>query len=602
MAAGWLVNTANMVPDAGSQYQTALMSPKRMPSPSLIKRAVVLAGACIALTLPVAQADTPRDPAAKGRTAPRPTTISSAQFLYQAFLGEIAARRGSASTAVAIYLDLTRKTQDPKIARRATEIALQHREMALAAEAARLWLEIEPESQVALQTVTAITAESNQTPAELEASLKSQLEKQPSKRGVILLQIPQLLSRYPDPAANRAITNRLTDPYLKLPEAHYVRGIAAAIAQDLAVGVAEANAALALRPDWEEAALLRWRASPAERRADAAEELRAFGAAHPKAADARLNYIRWLTAEKRHDDAQKAADDLLADVPDNNDLRYAIAIIRVETGDLAGAERLMRELLDRGFPEADLLRLLLGQIVEEQTRLPEALALYAEVPVGRHFAAATDRQARLLFKQGKLADARRLLSSAASRQPDSTVQFQLVEADLLRMADKPAESFEVLELTLVLEPDNTEALYMSAMVAEPLKKYDLMEQRLRRVMALKPDYAQAYNALGYSLADRNTRLDEAAPLLDKALSLAPDDAAILDSVAWLKFRQGDFAGAIEMIQRAMAKLEDAEILSHHVEILHASGDKEAARSAYASAKEKFPDSPLLRTLGQRLGF
>ncbi|MBK9394092.1 MAG: tetratricopeptide repeat protein [Uliginosibacterium sp.] len=578
------------------------MPPKSMLTPSFIKHAVLLAGSCILLGHSAAHADAPRDHAAKGRSASRPATISSAQFLYQALLGEIAARRGAASTAVASYLDLTRKTHDPRIARRATEIALQYREMALAAEAARLWLEVEPESQTALQTVTAITADSNQTPAELEASIKAQLEKQPGKRGVILLQIPQLLSRYPDPAANRGITNRLTEPYLKLPEAHYVRGIAAAIAQDLAGGVAEANAALALRPDWEDAAILRWRASPAERRADAAAELRAFGEANPKAADARLNYIRWLASEKRNDEAQKAADALLADSPENNDLRYAIAIIRVETGDLAGAEQLMRQLLDRGYPEADLLRLLLGQLVEEQKRFPEALNLYAEVPIGRHFAAAADRQARLLFKQGKLADARRILSSAASRQPDSTVQLQLVEADLLRQADKPAESFEVLELTLVLEPDNTDALYMSAMVAEPLKKYDLMEERLRKVMALKPDYAQAYNALGYSLTERNLRLDEAEPLLEKALSLAPEDAAILDSVAWLRFRQGKFDAAKEMILRAMAKLEDAEILSHYVEILYAAGDSQTARSVFASAKDKFPDNHLLRAVGQRLGF
>lgn len=572
-----------------------------MPALKSIKRALLLAGAGFLLSQSAAFAQSARGDASKGKAQPKTATVSTAQFIYQALLGEIAAHRGATSAAVASYLDLTRKTRDPRIARRATEIALQNREIVLATEAARLWLDIEPESQTALQTLTAITAESLQKPEELEASLKTQLEKQAPKRAAILLQLPQLLSRYPDTKVSRQIINRLSEPYLKLPEAHYVRGIAAALVQDATTGISEANAALALRPDWEEAAMLRWRISSPQQRQESAEALRAFGEKYPSAANARLTYIHWLTSEKHTDEAIKAAQRLLKDIPDNDDLRYATAMVLAEAGDLSSAETLLRQLLDRSYRDTDLLKLQLGQLTEEQNRLEESLALYANVSPGRHYAAAIDRQARLLFKQGQLREAQHLLQRAASVQPEDSVRLQLTEADILRQANKPDESFGTLELVLALEPDNPEALYMSALLAEPLKKYDIMEQRLQRVIKLKPDYAQAYNALGYSYADRNIKLEEAASLLEKALKLDPDDAAILDSVAWLRFRQGNFASAKELIQRAMQLMDDPEVQAHYVEILWTAGQKNEARAAFEAAQKATPDSLILENLKKKLG-
>ncbi|WP_018608358.1 tetratricopeptide repeat protein [Uliginosibacterium gangwonense] len=567
----------------------------------LLKHALLLAGIGLIASHSPAFAQSTRSEGDKGKPATKAPTISSAEYLLQSFLSEVAARRGDPGVAVGTYLGLARKTNDPRMARRATEIALQAQDLPMAAEAARVWLSIEPDSQLALQMTTAITAETSKKLEDLEASLKVQMEKQPGRRAAILMQLPQLMARYQDTQANRQAIFRLSEPYLKLPESHYVRAVGAAMAQDTQTATTEVATALALRPDWEEAAMLRWRITPATERKAGIETLHQFGEANPQAADARLTYVRWLTGEKRDSDAQAAATKLLADIPDNDELRYAVAGVRVETGDWAGAEALVRELLQRDFRDADLLRLQLAQIVEEQNRPQEALQLYGDVPQGSQYPAAIERQARLYFKLGQAGEAHNALQQAILEQAENANVFQLVDADLLRQEGKNAESFKELDQILAREPDNLEALYMSALIADPLKHYDVMEQRLQRLITLKPDYAQAYNALGYSYVERNTKLDEAATLLEKAVKLAPEDGAILDSMAWLRFRQGDYASAKDFALRSMALLNDPEVQAHYVEILWVSGQKDEARKAFNDARKAFPNNATLESLKKKLG-
>lgn len=535
----------------------------------------------------------------KNKTASKP--VSSAQFIYQSLLSEIAVQRGAVKTAVVTYIDLARKTNDGRIARRATELALQAQDIALASEAARLWLNLEPESQAALQTLTAITAENNQTPETLEASLKAQLSQQAAKRGALLMQLPQLMGRFKDAKLNREAMLRLSEPYLHLPEAHYVRSIAAALAQDTDSAMAEAATALEQRPDWEDAIVLLWRVSPAARQSETVKRLKAFGDQNPKAAEARLSYIRWLAQEKRREEVVQTTQQLLNDFPDNDDLRYASMSVLVEAGELRGAETLLRQLIERGYRETDLLKLQLGQLTEEQAQPEAALKAYAEVQPGQYFASAAERQARLLFKLGRLDEARKLLQDAIQTQPTDIIPLQLAEADILRMANKPAASFDVLELVLALDADNIDALYMSALAAESLGKYEIMEHRLRRVIELKPDYAHAYNALGYSFADRNVHLDEAEKLLAQAIKLAPEDPAILDSVGWLRFRQGDYPAARAFIQKAMKLFNDPEIVMHNIEILWVSGQKDEARAMFKEIRKTERANDQLKKLENRLG-
>jgi Flp pilus assembly protein TadD len=164
----------------------------------------------------------------------------------------------------------------------------------------------------------------------------------------------------------------------------------------------------------------------------------------------------------------------------------------------------------------------------------------------------------------------------------------IAEAQLLREAKRTQEAFNLLDTALSKQPEQTDLLYESALLAEKLGRMETLETYLRKLIVLKPDSAQAYNALGYSYADRNLRLPEARELIEKALKLAPDDPFILDSMGWILYRQGDLQGALVYLERAFAKRPDPEIAAHMGEVLWVLGRKDDARRAWREAQKKYP--------------
>lgn len=543
-----------------------------MATPFRLRPLLLALGCTFALSgAGAASADTPGakpDPAPASR--PRPP-LSSAQLLLQMMLSEIAYARGDVDGALAGYIDLSRRSDDPRITRRANEIA-----------------------------TTSILLNASGNPAEAEAAIKAALARQDVTRGTLLLQLPALFARSQDKAAVAQLIERLTAPYLNLPEAQLARAQAALDAGQNAAGHTAASEALRLKPDSERAALLLAQSAPPERRKESMEALAAFGQRHPQALDARLNYARWLATEKHTGEASAQYQKLLGEYPENDQLAFAIVGIAAQAGDMATAENLLKRLIQNGWGEAERMRLLLGEVQEEQGRHTEALESYDSVRLGAQFVTAQIRKARLLAAQGKADVALQSLRDAAARSSELT-PLQAAEAQLLRQNGQLEAAHTVLLGILAREPDNLEALYDAALVAEQLSQPALMEQRLRRVIELKPDHAHALNALGYSFADRNQRLDEADSLLTRAIELAPDDAAILDSVGWLRFRQGKQDEALSVLQRAYALFPDAEVAGHLIEVLWVNGQQDAARRLMTDALKASPSSIPLKTLAARLG-
>jgi Flp pilus assembly protein TadD len=195
-------------------------------------------------------------------------------------------------------------------------------------------------------------------------------------------------------------------------------------------------------------------------------------------------------------------------------------------------------------------------------------------------------------RQNKLDEARERLATARAGDPDD-LRLVVAEAQLLRDAGRHVEAYAFLARMLEVRPDDPELLYETSLAAEKLDYLDVMERHLRRLIALKPDSAQGYNALGYSLADRNLRLDEAADLLNKAVSLAPDDPFILDSKGWLLFRQGKSAEALAALQTAYSRKPDAEIAAHIGEVLWALGRRDEALAVWREAAKAHPSNEVL---------
>ena len=535
-------------------------------------------------------------PAGKAEQVPGPAKAGdklpkvelSAQILYQFLLAEIAAQRGQFGLSAGAYLDLAKTTRDPRIVRRAAEIAFHARQYDSALEACRLWLTLEPESQQARQMFSTLLLATGRID-ELAGSLARDLAAAPNP-GEALTQVARAFSRYPDKLAVQKLLDQLTQPYTGLAEVRLIRAQAAVGAGDAARAHGEISQALELRPGWELAALFKAELLP--KGAPQLDFLKAWLTANPDARDVRLGYARSLVSDKRYDEARNEFRRLLAGSPDNPDILYAVGILSLQVNDVAEADKQLGRFVEIGRGDLDPARFYLGQIADQAGRHDDALRWYDQVVAGEHAMPARVRAAQVLMRQNKPGEARERLAAARAGDPGD-IRLLVTEAQLLRDSGRQADAFAFLEKTLEDHPDHPELLYETALTAEKLGHVDVMERHLRRLMVLKPDSAQAYNALGYSLADRNLRLDEAAQLLDKALSLAPDDPFILDSKGWLLFRQGKLAAALESLQKAYSKKPDAEIAAHVGEVLWMLGRATEALAVWGEATRAHPPNEVL---------
>jgi Flp pilus assembly protein TadD len=521
----------------------------------------------------------------------------SEQRLYSFLLGEIAAQRGNGALAAKTYLDLARETRDPRVARRAVELATLARAQDVALDAATLWSETAPDSPQALRTVTAMLVAARRVD-DAAPYLAKLLQAQGAAPGGFM-QLSQLLGQNPDKAANLRVVRKLVESHPSVPEAHFALAQAAVAANDEPLALLELTRATSLKPDWDlaaiyEAQILR-RRSPAE----AIQRLGTYLDKYPKARDARMSYARLLVAEKRYPEARKQFEQLLTLHKDDSEAIYGVGLLAMQAKDYATAEANLTKLLEIGFRDPNGLRFTLAQIAEEQKDWPRAIGWYDSIRRGEHAMQARMRTAGVLSKQGKLDEARKYLQAVSAGEGER-IQLLVAEAQLLREANRHGEAFDLLGKALEANPKQPELLYDYALTAEKLNRIDLLESNLRTLIELKPDHAHAHNALGYSLADRNERLPEARKLIERALELAPEDYYIMDSLGWVLYRLGDLKGAAQQLRRAWSGRPDGEIGAHLGEVLWVMGERAEAENVWREALEASPDNDTLQKTIQRL--
>ena len=517
-----------------------------------------------------AAASTSTPAAAEKKPAPPP--LASPQLRAQMLLSEIALARGLLDDASFGYSDLARRSNDPRLQQRAREI-----------EFARVMFHAQFR------------------PADAEKILRQLLIQNPEGRERLLLQLPGIFSRNPDKQLVLQTIQRLVQPYPDLAEARYTEGIALRDAQDTAGAYLAARQAHSIKPDWEPAILLLAEVASSSQRKEAGDILSRYSQLNPQALDARIGLIRILLQDKQLETARTAYRQLLKEYPDKPELAFSLIPVAIEAADLPGAESILENLLAQNWGDTDRLHLVLGQLQAELGKKEAALQNLEAVEPGPFFLEAQNNKARLLAAGKQIDLARQSLRAAAQREPRERSNLLVSEAALLRQSDDKTTAFSLLNEALSHDPDHLEALYDSALLAEQLDKPEILEQRLRRVIELKPSHAHALNALGYSFADRNIRLDEAEQLLEKAIRLSPDDPAIIDSLGWLRFRQNRLAEAEEILNKAFSLFPDPEVAGHLVETLFSAGKKEAAKQLWKQMLSKHPDNTLLLKTGTRLG-
>ena len=533
--------------------------------------------------------ETRRPALANPKSASAQLLDQTGQAVFQVLVAEMALQRGDTNLATKAYSDLSLRTRDPRVLERTVEIAGYARRYDIALDAAKLWLDVEPNSVRAQQMLTGMLILSNRMD-ELAPTLVRMLEADKEGLGANLLGLNRMFVRSEDRIAVFKLIEKVCRPFSGVAEAHYAVAQAAISASMQERALAEAGRALELRPEWEMAALLQAQIAARTSTAQAIVHLQAFVERNPMARDVKLHLARALVSEKRYDEARQLFNQLLQGFPDNPDVVYPVALLALQQNDLAVAEAQFKHLLTLSIPDKSIAYYYLAQIAEEKGRTDEALDLYAKVESGDQMVLARMRSAQILAGQDRLDEARKLLSEAKVDSEAQSLQLAVAEAALLRKAKQPQAAFDLLDALLEKQPDNPELLYETALLAERLNQMGIMELRLRRLIELQPENAQAHNALGYSLADRGIRLTEARELIEKALTLLPNDTFILDSLGWVLYRQGDLPGGLAALERAYAMRDDPEIAAHLGEVLWSMERKDEARKLLRAAQKKHPDN------------
>jgi len=519
-------------------------------------------------------------------------------LLYEFLLAEIAGQRGNAALSAQAYVDLAKRTRDPRIARRATEVALYARMNNAAIESATIWHETEPGSRP-LQALAGLLVAAGRYDEALP-NLRKLLAGSANEPANGFTQLTRTLANAQDKQAALKLVHSLAADYPKLAESHLAVARAAVNAGDERLALEEARKAGQLRPDWEAPALLEAQLLQKSSVDQAASFLTAYLKKYPAARETRLAYARLLVAQKRFGEARAEFQKLMAGAPDSTEVAFAVALLSLQLKDYDAAEKYLRGLIESPYRDKDGVRLYLGQVAEERKNLPEALRWYAEVGEGEQYVQAQIRYAQVLAKQGKLDEARGRLQEAAAKDGQQRVQLVLAEAQLLRDANQPKTAFDLVGQALDRVPNNPELLYDYAMLAEKLERVDILEASLRKLIEIRPEHAHAYNALGYSLADRNQRLPEARELIEKALQLAPEDSFIIDSMGWVLYRMGKLKDSLGYLRRAFAGRPDPEIAAHLGEVLWAMGERAEAERVWGDATRESPDNETLANTIKRL--
>lgn len=538
-----------------------------------------------------------------------PAVELTPELMSKLMATEVEAQRGKWKEAHAKLMDLARQTRDPRLARRAMEVARDADQGAPALEAIRLWRELDPKADDANQFYVRFIVFSDNLD-EVHQVLKDLLAKAaPAERGFAILQIQQIMRFSKDKNATFTVLESLLMPYKDWIEARLALSFSAWAKGDKARALQEVRAARAINPASEEAILTQALILGDSKVAN--QELADYLAVYPKAKEVRLKLVRGLIDQRQYIKAREQYDILLKEDPTNPYLLFGSGVVAFFEHDLAVAEKNFLAYLEAvkvnpQLAERDIgpVYSYLSQIAEERGDTDSALKWLGQMTGNdsretSQFSIAL-RRASLLAKRGNLAQARALLKGLRADSTENKVALALTEAQILRNANQNKQAYTVLESASKRFPSNTELLYDFALVAEKLARWQVMETALRQVIKLAPNEHSAYNALGYSFAERNIRLPEAQELIEKALQLAPDDPFILDSMGWVQYRQGKLTEAEALLRRSYQLRADAEIAVHLGEVLWRKGQKQEAQKFWREAQSKDPKNDALKSTLARL--
>lgn len=536
----------------------------------------------------------------------------NAELFYELLLSEMTTSQGDPGTGYALMLDAARRSGDTRLYRRATEIALESRSAEYALIAARAWQQAQPQSRDANRYMLRILVLLNRV-ADTAGPLRQELTQAPTRDKISSLHsLPQLYARVSDKAlaarvVEQAVADDLTHPAVG-PVAWTTVGRLRLAASDKPGALQAVQRAQALDATDDGAAMLALQLL--EDGVTEAEPLLTGYLAGTPLPEVRMAYARLLLESQRLSEAQTQVEAVTRERPDAPEAWLVQASLHLQAQQLDAAQTSLQrfmQLLDalpaseqrqRALTQAYLMQ---AQIAEKRGDFPQAESWLARIDNASDLLGAQSRRASLLARQGKLDEALALIRAIPAKdQDDERLKLQ-AEAQLLRDAGQYQKAYEAQSRATALAPQDNDLAYDRAMLAEKAGRTDEMERLLREIIARKPDYHHALNALGFSMADRGVRLQEAKALINKALEYAPEDPFITDSLGWVEFRLGNTQEALRLLETAFQKQPNAEVAAHLGEVLWTLGERERALAVWREGLRLDKDDTALQSTLKRLG-
>lgn len=530
------------------------------------------------------------------------TNALTAEFVYKYLVAEVAGQRGDLAASSSIFYDLAKVERDPRLAERAAKTAAYGNVQGLMMPAVQLWAELDPTANEAQQAMTEMLLATGKL-KDAEPYLAKLLEKEESRAGGFLY-VNALLSRSTDKQGMLSLVQSLAKPYPTLPEAQFAIAQSAWAANEDNIALQALNQAETLKPGWNVAALLKGQVLFGKSPTAAIDFYQEFLIKYPDANEVRLNLAKLLVSQKQYETAKNQYPTIIEyakNSPSKNiaDVTAIIGLLSYQATDYTAAENYFKQAIALGFKDVDQIYIYLGQTSEKLKQDDDAISSYNKVRPGSHYLEAQLDLANVIARTQSVDNAIEKLDAIDDLSTEQQIIVIQSQASMLAKAKRNQESFDLLDKAAKNLPNTPELVYDYALAAERVAKFDVMESELRKAIAAKPDFSAAYNALGYSFADRNIRLNEAISLIEKALSFSPNDHSMLDSLGWAHYRKGNLDKAIDYLQQAYNISQDPEIAAHLGEVLWQKGKHEEAKKIWANALTADPTNELLQTTANK---
>lgn len=531
-------------------------------------------------------------------------TEANAEFVFKYLAAEVAGQKGELGISTQLFYDLAKSSRDVRLAERAAKVAMYSKNAQAALETAKLWVELDANSTEAQQAAVQIYVINGDFNAAKPLLQKLLANTETQSNGFLYLNT--LFSHQANRNTVLQLVQDLAAPYKHLAEAHFSVAQAAFQANNLSLALKESTLANQLKPHWEIAAIqqadILYSTSPDQ----AISFYRNFLGDNADANDARLNLARMLIKQSRFNEAKPELVKLSKLANSNPEILVVVGLLFVQSNQFNDAEKYFLQALDSEIKNKDPIYLYLGQIAEKNKNDTEAINWYNKVQQpatnknnqqNDHYLDAKLSAANVINRSQGADIAIKMLDDLENLSDIQLAQVITAQANILAQSKRHQESFELLGKAVSNMPNTSELIYEYAMSAERVQQYTVLETQLRLLIKIKPTFAQAYNALGYSFADRNVKLEEANRLIAKALELSPGDHYIMDSMGWVQYRLGNLDKAYEYLNKAYNLQNDSEIAAHLGEVLWKQGKHDEASIIWDEGLKANPQNEtILKTI------